>query len=342
MARPSCERGRTQQDRGGRNEPVWDSWLIGKTALSVLALINCDEPVDSPAVKRGLTFLRNLPPQQPSHVYEVSLVIMALCAADEIDRDRELIRRLTRALEDCQREHGEHSGGWDYKLDKGTNSDRSNSQYAVLALRDAAYAGIEVEQTVWKRIHEHWLKGQNTDGGWDYRPGGTSATGSMTSAGLSTLAITTRMLHDDSDVDANGQPDCCSPNPPLDAFQKGRRWMARRFTVMNNPVRNRDHYYYLYGLERAGRLSNVRFFGEHDWYREGARYFVTAQHGDGSWLERGTSRVVSTCFGLLFLSKGLSRVVVNKLDYISAGKEEASDGDWNRHPLDVSNLVEFC
>ena len=35
--------------------------------------------------------------------------------------------------------------------------------------------------------------------------------------------------------------------------------------------------YYLYGMERAGRLSGQRFFGDHDWYREVAEYLVAYQ-----------------------------------------------------------------
>ena len=44
---------------------------------------------------------------------------------------------------------------------------------------------------------------------------------------------------------------------------------------------------------------------------------------------------------ICFCQKDCLESSLTKLDYISAGKEEASDGDWNRHPLDVSNLVEF-
>jgi hypothetical protein len=44
---------------------------------------------------------------------------------------------------------------------------------------------------------------------------------------------------------------------------------------------------------------------------------------------------------LLFLSKGLSRVVVNKLDYNSPNGESRDDGEWNRHSFDVVNLVEL-
>ena len=40
--------------------------------------------------------------------------------------------------------------------------------------------------------------------------------------------------------------------------------------------------YYLYGLERAGRLAGVRFFGQNDWYRLGAEELVrTAEQAVG-------------------------------------------------------------
>ena len=35
--------------------------------------------------------------------------------------------------------------------------------------------------------------------------------------------------------------------------------------------------YYLYGVERVGRLTGRRFIGGHDWYREGADYLVRQQ-----------------------------------------------------------------
>ena len=48
--------------------------------------------------------------------------------------------------------------------------------------------------------------------------------------------------------------------------------------------------YYLYGVERAGRLSAQRFFGPHDWYREGAAYFVDGQIPPGRKLDRHDGR----------------------------------------------------
>ena len=77
--------------------------------------------------------------------------------------------------------------------------------------------------------------------------------------------------------------------------------------------------YYQYGVERAGRLSGQRFFGPHDWYREGAAYLLEGQvRQDGSWIgatAAETDPVVASSFALLFLSKGLAPVLINKLNY---------------------------
>ncbi|MGB4708552.1 MAG: DUF4159 domain-containing protein [Fuerstiella sp.] len=322
---------------------------IGVTSLALLALLNSDVPQDDPAIQKGFEFLRAQPPGlEPKLVYEASLMVMAFCATDPIrPNDKDRVIRIVDLLERTQCTSGEFGGLWGYDIigrgrRPGSNGeDRSNGQFAVLALRDAAYAGVKIDRKVWERVHEHWLKGQRSDGSWGYHPG-DGPKGSMTTAGLSTLAITTRMLQTDNDVDGTGRPDCCVPHPLPDAFEKGRAWMADAFTVFTNPPGETWHYYYLYGLERAARLGNVRFFGKHDWYREGARYFVNNQNGDGSWLaQQNSTPNVSTSFALLFLSKGLSRVVVNKLDYTSVGLKEDVRGEWNRHPLDIPNLIDY-
>ena len=340
---------RTQKPDGAFSIPDAQhaEYGIGLTALAVLAQINCDVPVSSPHIQRGLEFLRNVHPAQMRHgVYEGSLMLMALCAAEEYEKDLVRIQQFTHILEGSQAtREGQTAGLWSYGLTGygglGGLPDRSNGQFAVLALRDAAYAGVAVDRDVWQRTHDHWVRGQNRDGGWGYHPEERSR-GSMTVAGLSSIAITTRMLQDDSDVDADGRADCCASHRPDEASERGRRWLTEKFTVHGNPGHHRWQLYYLYGLERAGRLSGVRFFGLHDWYRAGARTLVEMQKPDGRWSIRGmeSNPVMATSFALMFLSKGLSRVVVNKMDYSSGLHEEVTDGDWNRHPLDVSGLVD--
>jgi hypothetical protein len=340
---------RTQKSDGSwsRKREKYADRQIALTSLAILAQINCDIPVESPEIQNGLNYLRQLPPSQPRQVYDLSLLIMALAAAEQYDRDLSRIRLLAGRLEKMQQQEGITSGLWGYTADKN-HPDRSNGQYAVLALRDAAYAGVEVSQKTWLLAHENFTKLQAPDGGWTYEAGGGSPSGSMTAAGISTVAITTRMLHDDSDVDAQGRLDCCASRPAGTAIEKSRQWMARNFTIRENPNGGIDLgrrvYYYLYGLERAGRFSNSRFFGPHDWYRRGAEFLLEEQEASGHWISLYTEEndsTMCTAMALLFLSKGLSRVVLNKLDYTSARGDVQEQGEWNRHPLDVINLVDL-
>jgi len=319
----------------------------GITSLAIMAQINSDVLVDSNEVQRGLEYLRRRPiggSDGITGVYETSLIIMALSAAEQYDRDLPRIQLLSTALENAQTRTGEEAGLWNYNLSGGGGGDASNGQYAVLALRDAAYAGATVSRKTWERIHERWTTAQNQDGGWGYNSSQPASRGSMTVAGLSTVAITTRMLQDDNNVGADGRPDCCWTPPPNLAMENGRLWMARNFSVTTNPGYNNWYYYYLYGLERAGRMSSVRFFGNYDWYRRGAQVLVASQLPAGEWLSQdGNERdpVLNTAMALLFLSKGLSRVVVHKLDYNSPNGETLESGEWNRHPQDVVNLVDL-
>src|SRR5262249_21626107 len=122
-------------------------------------------------------------------------------------------------------------------------------------------------------------------------------------------------------------------NVPL---QRGTDWLSRNFYVSQNYGNAQQwKYYYLYGLERAGRLTGQRFFGEHDWYREGAEHLVHNQDNlEGYWrgqLYEDTTQV-ATSFALLFLAKGRAPVLINKLRHAPAG-------DWNNDPDDVRNLV---
>ena len=95
---------------------------------------------------------------------------------------------------------GDH-GGWDYiPLNGGGGRyDLSNTQLAILALREAALVGIEIPEIVWQRTQKLYLDLQKDDGGWNYGSGdkvntmfgfGTPGYGSMTAAGLATLFIT--------------------------------------------------------------------------------------------------------------------------------------------------------
>ena len=122
-----------------------------------------------------------------------------------------------------------------------------------------------------------------------------------------------------------------------DPTQQTEGSVARRIEQQTAKLPS-DTFYSLYGIERAGRLSGLRFLGDHDWYREGCAYLVRVQKEDGSWLEprqRGGSKILCTSFALLFLSKGRTPVLVSKLVH---GPGE----DWNNDRYDARNLVEYA
>ena len=342
----------TQQNRDGSWSASGGPHKTGISSLALLALINGGMTAEDPPIQHGLKYLRSLNISEVSSTYEVSLMIMALAAAKDGERDKTRILTLAHNLENGQITRGNMVGCWDYSVSDGlvrTGGDRSNGQFAVLGLRDAAEAGIVIDRKVWKRAQDHWLISQNSDGGWGYN-GRSHSTGSMTVAGISSMSITARMLHDDDDVNADGTPRCCTENNGEDkvrkSIERGVKWMERNFAVGHNPRAGSWLLYYLYGMERAGRLSARRFFGDHDWYREGAAYLIAQQSRVGVWKGVGGSEsnpVVGTSFAVLFLSKGLAPVLINKLKYGDrdpANRNNILGNDWDQHHDDVRNLTE--
>lgn len=360
LVKRSIERGvryltSTQHASGAWNRLHQD--CVGISSLCVLALLNSGVPVDDPHVSRGLQFLRSCTSNNiggENETYQTSLLIMALIAAKD-PRDVQAIRLVASRLEAGQ-SHGGIQGAWSYSLPNNPRyggGDESNSQFAVLGLREAYSAGYIAEPQTWEQIRGYWTMRQNQDGGWGY--GGfrgmdrAPSKGSLTVSGVASLAIAEQMLMTDKGVSRDGTPPCCEePEINLPLLQ-GIHWMSQNFSVQKNPgTRGQDHIlYYLYGVERAGRLAGLRFFGEHDWYREGASRLLVLQRSDGQWVGVGegeTNPLVATSFSLLFLSKGLAPVLINKL---KSGPRHPNnpdfviDNDWNRHSQDVRKLAEM-
>ena len=340
--RPLCAADLSEQDvkqaidRGRRfliNEQAQDgSWVAdpsievraGITSLCILSLLNSGMSPQDPPVRRGLQYLRSISSDHLAPAYEtyqVSLIIMALSAAKEkVDAVR--IASLAQRLEDGQITEG-NVGAWSYGLRNSRNpgGDQSNTQFAILGLREAVEAGASVSRQTWERARDYWERNQNSDGGWGYMLGGAGglggnppSRGSMTVAGVASLSITQQMLQTDAGVAADGTPPCCDDPATDKAIQNGITWLGRSFSVHQNPGAGGHAWmlYYIYGIERAGRLTGQRFFGDHDWYREGTSMLLATQTVvDGSWVGTGTQEshpVCGTSLALLFLSKGLAPV----------------------------------
>lgn len=308
----------------------------GITSLCTLALLNSGVRADDPVVSKALTALRGMKPEK---TYTVALQTMVFCAA-EPRRDMLLIRRNVTWLERNQIKDAKdgRKGAWSYP---GPGGDNSNTQFAVLALSDAQRAGIEVSRKTWELSEEYWRTTQNADGSWGYVPGEVG-NGSMTCAGIGGLAICRAALASGDASVQNGRAICCQPHNEDDALDRGIQWLADRFSVERNPRPAGSGqpvlYYYLYGLERAGRLTARRFIGDHDWYREGAEVLVREQDSlshfwKGSWYAERKPQI-STAMALLFLSKGRRPIVMAKLKY-------GEGHEWNRHRRDAAHLTAY-
>lgn len=327
---------KSQQKQDG-SWPDYAEFEAGVTSLVTLALLEAGVPKDDPTIQKAMTSLRSA---RPDKTYALSLQTMVLCAVDP-QTDLQLIKANAAKLESFQITTGERTGLWSYSAPRGggAGGDNSNSQFALLALDEAAEHGASVSEQTWRRAFLRWNTMQNGSGSWGYLPN-SPGTGSMTCAGITSMLITTKRL-EQGDAEINGdQVNCCLPLKQDSKVDKGFDWLARNMTMRTNPSEGggggNSLLYYLYGIERVGRLSGRRFIGTHDWYREGAELLVSWQDSlDGTW--RGTGVVeqsnplVSTSFALLFLAKGRRPVLVSKLRY-------TANQDWNPHRHDLNNL----
>jgi hypothetical protein len=311
----------------------------GTTSLVTLALLTAGEPVSSPTVTRALRYLRNFTPEQLKSTYAVSLQTMVFSSATP-ESDQLKIASNVAWLERAQIKPGDRvswPGSWSYSELKNRHGDNSNTQYALLGLNAAAEAGVPVRSEVWTLARRYWEQYQHNDGSWAYTPDAAAPpTASMTCAGISGLIITGLKRFQGQEFLAGEQIQNCGKGGVNISLQRGIDWMSRNFFVGQNVGNGQQwKYYYLYGLERAGRLTGQRFFGEHDWYREGATEIVADQDRlQGFW--KGAlfedNEYVATSFALLFLAKGRAPVLINKLRH-------APRGDWNNDPDDIRNLV---
>ena len=312
----------------------------GMTSLAALALLSAGEKPDSPAIQSALASLRRFGPGDLRSTYAISLQAMVYSEA-EPDRDQLRLAANVRWLEQAQyKSRGTASwpGTWTYTTptQRSQPGDNSNSHWAVSALHAARMAGVPVRLDTWALARDYWEKSQKADGSWAYTPEANISTASMTCAGISSSIVSALHRPRAPETLLGATIRSCRQAPANRSLQAGINWLADHFHVNENIGAGQQwNYYYLCGLERAGRLAGIRYFGQHDWYREGATELVNRQNKFyGFWT--GTlvedNRVVATSFALLFLANGRAPVLINKLRH-------APIDDWNNDADDVRNLV---
>ncbi|MEN6458700.1 MAG: DUF4159 domain-containing protein [Thermoguttaceae bacterium] len=344
QVRKAIDRGAGYLKRQQRADGSWPDMIGmpgGISALCTLALLNVGVEPDDPLMQKSLAHLRQI---KLERTYVVALQTMVFARATPT-RDRSLIERNVKWLQSTQIADGDYKGAWTYPgLGDGDNS---NSQFALLALYEAERSGVPSSARTWKLAQRHWEDFQHVDGSWGYKRG-APGTGSMTCAGISSLVIASdRVQASDARV-VGDRIDCCRANQAGEEtrIDRGIQWLGQHFSVSHNPVAGATWaLYYLYGLERAGRLTARRFIplparaggvARADWYREGADWLIRQQDGlSGFWAGAGLGEsepLVGTSLALLFLSKGRWPVLLGKVQH-------GEDDDWNRHRSDVANLT---
>jgi hypothetical protein len=338
---------KNQQDNDG-SWPDFDGRTRGgTTALAALALATAGVPAADRNLAAALDYLDRFSAQDLGKTYTVALQTMAFAAADPV-RYKVQLQRNVLWLENAQIKPGDRvpwPGSWEYDDTKDQQGDNSNTQYALLGLNAAAEAGIKVDPQVWLLSRQYWELGQKRGGpqtgGWGYFPrDGNDSSGSMTCAGIASLIITGMKRFEGQEILVDDQIRNCGKGGINPDLQRGIDWLAANFRVSENPGGRGQlwKYYYLYGLERVGRLSGQRYFGNHDWYFEGAEHLIHDQNRDvltGKWTGSQSAEVdpvVTTSFVLLFLAKGRSPVLINKVRH-------GPGNDWNNDRDDVRNLT---
>ena len=337
--------------------PPYQGFGAANTIMSMLALSYAEYPIRSEPMKKGVKALLDTPLTGGNISYQVAFRMQA-CAKllRQVDRETaQLVHQRLRAdlklLEDGQTA----VGGWSYDLTGGAGlGDFSNVQIVMMGIGEAIRAGLEPRRDVLEKTMMLYIDKQMADGGWNYGrqvhnewPWTTDQAvpsyGSMTAAGVASLYICRDYLFANMGCPCSSGRSTYRANKVDEAINKALDWLGKNFAADVNPKSTHWHSYWLYSCERVGLATGIKYFGQHNWYHEGAGLILAGQQPDGSWGHRFTAAngeypqgsltsIPDTTYQMLFLIKGRAPILMNKLRF---------DGSWNLHPTDLAKLARY-
>jgi hypothetical protein len=326
---------------GGKEVGDTDSQWCGRTSLVLAALALAGEEKDP----RFQTALKWLMAQQARGTYAVALRLVLLRNLARSADYPAVLKRDAAYLQSGGRVRG-NTLMWSYMPPPATPEyvcmgDYSNVNYAVLGLWAATDLRFEVQQRVWLGLERTWTQGQLPNGAWAYFPAKEftpkmaeeqrAPRGSMTAAAIASLYVII-----DQCYAASGKMGAYRDSDAYKSIQAGLKWLAENFDAKANPGRAQFASYYFYNCERVAAAAGLKYFGEHDWFREIGRTILGQQAANGSIVsgepENMGGALVDTAFALMFLTRGSSPIIVNKLQHA---------GDWDNHPRDVAAVTEW-
>ncbi|MBN2583078.1 MAG: DUF4159 domain-containing protein [Planctomycetes bacterium] len=349
---------------GTRNDVMNYSYPVGQTALALLAMLEGGLTLEDRNARAAYTYVAENPVDK---TYEVALIAMVLAKLPKQQNDRgkqKTMEKLVARFADSQATDGmwtywllppnkvppREKGGWGRVVGSTwrgafASGDNSNTQFAVLALWELAKYGIEIPEPTLRRAIEHYVRTQTAGGGWSYilkpeKYKHPEIHPSMSATGLASLYILRDLLGETGERKFNGtsSPQCGAAGKYDQAIEDAFNRVVRDLGVTNGlielfggPPFPRSGYY-SYAVGRIGAAGGRKRLGDHDWYREGAWYFLKNQQRDGSW-NTGYNEPIETSLAVLFLAKGRAPFIIHKLQW---------RGDWNRHPRDAANFVRYA
>ena len=310
----------------------------GGEALSAYALITAGQVESDSRLRRTLEYLKS---RRPELTYSRSFRAIAFSRLNHAEY-RSCLADDAQWL--IKKQHD--NGGWGYGPASTMShlrpkwTDASNSQFALLALREASDAGVAVPQRTWMKAESFWRNLQNGDGGWGYQPPIGSeppqragSHGSMTTAGVASYFILADMTGQYRQRRRQGGGNDVANILFDKQIGKGLNWLKANYEIEKNPkyiwmAIPGQLYYYLFCLQRAGESSGMRTIGENDYAEQICRLLLKQQKSGGSW----NNSVIDTSFAILSLARASSPIIISRL---GSGESQVPD------PRDAANITRW-
>lgn len=276
----------------------------GRTALAVLALLEAGEPAQSEKILQAIRWMANTP---AVGTYAMAARLMVWTRLpDEYRGVAET--ELQRLLQNFSTE----AGGWDYMPNPRVGYvDQSLTQFAMQAIADADRAGLDVPPRLVDMVRARFLSRQGSEGGWGYKDSENEPRGSMTAAGLATMALCERMRPGNERT----------REAVARSIDGAVRWLDEHFEPGQNPgVGDWQIYYWIHALERAGRATGLRRFRDRDWFDACAgtiRSRLFSGKAESGLRVRGEPRIDTLAFALFTVTRGLEPVPFGFFDTTS-------------------------
>ncbi len=312
---------------------------VGGQCLVAMALLKTGRDHSDPLVKKAIANARKRAAEvaknpEFNHIYNETISCIFLCELNPKTYAAE-INILLQAIIKRQLPNGP----WSYYPTQ--YDDTSQTQYGVLCYWAAHQAGFAIPPRGVESALHWFLRTQNLDGSFVYRPRdsgtyqrqdhGTESQYSMSAAGLGSIYICEHLLGMGADAQRAVRKDDKPSLPPAlqkietgeekkkpprylpatntnpqqvrQATQLGNAWFDKHMTY---DIKKWTHYY-MYAVERCRSFQEViegKVVPEPAWYNDGVKFLQQTQGENGEWitLERhGGGNSVDTAFAVLFL-----------------------------------------